>query len=32
MDAAPPPNIPLSTPEQTYNSNTSSPQGQAQTN
>ena len=32
MDAAPPPNISLSTPEQSYNSNISSPQGQAQTN
>ena len=31
MDAAPPPNIPLSTPEQFYNSNTSSPQEQVQT-
>ena len=32
MDAAPPPNIPLSTPEESYNPNTPSPQGQAQTN
>ena len=32
MDAAPPPNIPLSTLEQSYNSNISSPQGQAQAN
>ena len=32
MDAAPPPNIPLSTPEESYNPNTPSPQGQFQTN
>ena len=32
MDAAPPPNIPLSTPGQSYNPNTPFPQGQIQKN